>query len=65
VKTALTPREREVAGLIAEGFTNREIATRLVISERTAESHVERIMDKLAVRNRAEIAARVGAAGRA
>jgi len=64
VKTALTPREREVAGLIAEGFTNRQIATRLVISERTAESHVERIMAKLAVRNRAEIAARVAAAGR-
>lgn len=65
VKTALTPREREVADLIAEGFTNRQIATRLVISERTAESHVERIMEKLAVRNRAEIAARVGAASRA
>ena len=65
VKTALTPREREVADLIAEGFTNRQIATRLVISERTAESHVERIMDKLAVRNRAGIAAKVGAAGRA
>jgi len=65
VKTALTPREHEVAGLIAEGLTNRQIATRLVISERTAESHVERIMEKLAVRNRAEIAARVGAASRA
>jgi DNA-binding CsgD family transcriptional regulator len=63
-KAVLTPREREVAGLIAEGFSNREIAVRLVISERTAESHVERIMDKLAVRNRAEIAARVAAAGR-
>ena len=65
VKTALTPREREVADLIVEGFTNRQIATRLVISQRTAESHVERIMNKLAVRNRAEIAARVGVAGRA
>lgn len=65
VKTALTLREREVAGLVAEGFSNRQIATRLVISERTAESHVQRIMAKLAVRNRAEIAARVGAASRA
>jgi DNA-binding CsgD family transcriptional regulator len=65
VKTALTRREREVAGLIAEGFSNREIAARLVISERTAESHVERIMDKFAVRSRAEIAARIGAAGHA
>jgi non-specific serine/threonine protein kinase len=64
-KGALTPREREVAALIAEGFSNRQIATRLVISERTAESHVERIMGKLAVRNRAEIAAKVGAAARA
>jgi DNA-binding CsgD family transcriptional regulator len=65
VKTTLTPREREVAGLIGEGFSNREIAARLVISERTAESHVERIMDKFAVRSRAEIAARIGAAGHA
>jgi DNA-binding CsgD family transcriptional regulator/tetratricopeptide (TPR) repeat protein len=65
VKSVLTPREREVAGLIAEGFSNRQIAARLVISERTAESHVERIMDKLAVRNRAEIAVRADAAGRA
>jgi DNA-binding CsgD family transcriptional regulator len=65
VKTVLTPRERQVAGLVAEGFSNRQIAARLVISERTAESHVERIMDKLAVRNRAGIAAKVGAVGRA
>jgi DNA-binding CsgD family transcriptional regulator len=65
VKSALTRRERQVAGLIAEGFSNRQIAARLVISERTAESHVERIMEKLAVRNRAGIAAKVGAAGRA
>src|SRR5439155_5272834 len=46
--TGLTRRERQVAGLVAEGFSNRQIAERLVISERTAESHVERIMDKLA-----------------
>jgi len=39
-------------------------AERLVISQRTAESHVERIMDKLAVRNRAGIAARIGVAAR-
>jgi DNA-binding CsgD family transcriptional regulator len=65
VKSALTARERQVAGLIAEGFSNRQIAARLVISERTAESHVERIMDKLAVRNRAGIAAKVAAGGSA
>jgi DNA-binding NarL/FixJ family response regulator len=63
-KTGLTRRERQVAGLVAEGFSNRQIAERLVISERTAESHVERIMDKLAVRNRAGIAARMGVAAR-
>lgn len=61
----LTSREREVAGLIAEGLTNRQIAGRLVISERTAESHVERIMDKFGARTRAEIAAKVSAASRA
>jgi non-specific serine/threonine protein kinase len=53
----LTPREREVAGLIAQGFTNREIAARLVITERTAESHVQHILDKLGVASRGRIAA--------
>src|SRR5207247_1606506 len=53
----LTPREREVADLIARGHTNRAIAEALIISERTAEGHVERIRDKLNVRSRAEIAA--------
>ena len=57
VKTALTPREREVAALVADGMTNREIAERLVISERTAEYHVEQIRNKLGVRSRAQVAA--------
>jgi DNA-binding CsgD family transcriptional regulator len=56
-KGTLTPREREVAALIAEGLTNRQIAQRLVISERTVESHVERIMGRLAVHSRSGIAA--------
>ncbi|HET6319032.1 MAG TPA: helix-turn-helix transcriptional regulator [Chloroflexota bacterium] len=49
-------REREVALLVARGRSNRQIAKEPVISERTAEGHVERIRDKLGVRNRAEIA---------
>jgi len=53
----LTDREREVAVLVAQGLTNREIAEKLVISERTAESHLERIRGKLGVSNRAQVAA--------
>jgi predicted ATPase/DNA-binding CsgD family transcriptional regulator len=53
----LTPREREVAGLIAQGFTNREIAAHLVITERTAESHVQHVLDKLGFASRGRIAA--------
>ena len=53
----LTRREREVANLVAEGLTNRDIATRLFISERTAESHVEQIRGKLGFRSRSQIAA--------
>lgn len=53
----LTRREREVAALVAQGLTNREIAARLFISERTAESHVEQIRGKLGFRSRSQIAA--------
>jgi predicted ATPase/DNA-binding CsgD family transcriptional regulator len=53
----LTPREREVASLIAEGLSNREIASRLVIAERTAEGHVQSIFNKLGFKSRAKIAA--------
>ncbi|TPX01001.1 helix-turn-helix transcriptional regulator, partial [Schumannella luteola] len=53
----LTPRQQEVAGLVAEGLTNREIAARLGIEERSAEGHVERIRLRLGVRSRAQIAA--------
>jgi DNA-binding NarL/FixJ family response regulator len=60
----LTRREREVAALVTKGLTNRQIGERLVISERTVESHVERIMDKLSKHTRAEIAAWMSAAGR-
>jgi predicted ATPase/DNA-binding CsgD family transcriptional regulator len=53
----LARREREVASLIAAGLSNREIAARLVISERTAETHVQHILNKLGVNSRAQIAA--------
>jgi DNA-binding CsgD family transcriptional regulator/sugar lactone lactonase YvrE len=53
----LTPREREVAGLVAAGLTNRQIAERLVISERTAEAHLEHIRAKLECRSRVQVAA--------
>jgi len=59
----LTRREREVAVLVAQGLTNREIASRLFISERTAESHVEQIRGKLGFRSRAQIAVWVVAQG--
>ncbi|WP_331752725.1 LuxR C-terminal-related transcriptional regulator [Streptomyces anthocyanicus] len=52
----LTPREREVADLIAEGLTNRQIAERLVISKRTADTHVEHILTKLGVASRVQVA---------
>jgi DNA-binding CsgD family transcriptional regulator/sugar lactone lactonase YvrE len=61
VATSLTRREREVAILVAQGLTNREIAARLFISERTAESHVEQIRGKLGFRSRTQIAAWVTA----
>jgi len=53
----LTPREREVAGLIAVGLSNQEIAARMVISARTVETHVQHIMVKLGFTARAQIAA--------
>ena len=53
----LSRRQREVAALVAAGLTNREIAERLFIAERSAEGHVERIRNKLGVRSRTEVAA--------
>lgn len=59
----LSRREREVANLVAQGLTNRQIAARLFISERTAESHVEQIRGKLGFHSRSQIAAWVAAQG--
>jgi DNA-binding NarL/FixJ family response regulator len=52
----LTPREREVAVLVGEGLTNRQIAARLYLSERTAQNHVQHILRKLDLPNRGQIA---------
>jgi DNA-binding CsgD family transcriptional regulator len=54
--STLTPREHEVAALVAEGKSNREIAQALVLSERTAERHVANIMAKLGMSSRTQIA---------
>lgn len=59
----MSKREREVAFLVAEGLTSREIAARLFIAERTAEGHVEQIRNKLGFRSRAEIAAWIARGG--
>ncbi|MGW0231636.1 ATP-binding protein [Actinopolymorpha singaporensis] len=56
-KSPLTPREREIADLIAQGRTNKQIANALVIAQRTAESHVENILVKLGFTSRAQVAA--------
>ena len=53
----LTPREREIADLVAEGLSNRDISRRLVIAQRTAECHVENILTKFGFRSHAQIAA--------
>jgi non-specific serine/threonine protein kinase len=55
--TELTRREREIADLVADGMSNKEIASALVISFRTAEGHVEHILTKLGFTSRAQIAA--------
>ena len=53
----LTPRERQIAELVARGLTNRQIADVLHLAERTAENHVQHILTKLSFQNRSQIAA--------
>ena len=55
----LTRRERQVAAMVTEGLSNREIAQRLVISKRTVDAHVEHIFAKLGVGSRVELALRL------
>jgi two-component system response regulator NreC len=52
----MTKREQQVIVLIADGFTNKEIAQKLIISTYTVKSHVHNILEKLTLRNRAQIA---------
>jgi predicted ATPase/DNA-binding CsgD family transcriptional regulator len=56
-RSDLTPREREVLGLVAQGRTNREVAAALFISHRTATTHVANILGKLGVASRTEATA--------
>ena len=56
---SLTAREREIASLVSEGLSNKEIALDLRIGPATVKNHVHNILDKLGVRRRAAIAARV------
>ncbi|HUE78375.1 MAG TPA: response regulator transcription factor [Sphingomicrobium sp.] len=58
---SLTPREHEIAGMVAEGMSNKEIAQGLRIGPTTVKNHVHNILDKLQVRRRAAIASRVAA----
>lgn len=53
----LTNREAEIAGLVADGLSNREIAEHLIISERTVHGHMEKILQKLSFRSRVQVAA--------
>ena len=54
---ALSTREREIAQLVGEGLTNREIGARLFLSEKTIETHLTRVFQKLSVRSRTQVAA--------
>jgi signal transduction histidine kinase/DNA-binding CsgD family transcriptional regulator len=62
-EAAFTAREREVIGLLAHGLSNREIGSRMFVSESTAKFHVRSIMRKLAVHSRAEVAYAAGKRG--
>ncbi|MFI9408598.1 response regulator transcription factor [Nocardia gamkensis] len=56
-RAELTTREKEVAELVADGLTNRAIASRLHVSPRTTQGHAEHILTKLGFTSRAQIAA--------
>jgi DNA-binding CsgD family transcriptional regulator len=57
VPSSLSKREAEVAELVADGLTNKQIAARLFISEHTVDSHIRNILNKLGFNSRAQIAA--------
>src|SRR5438874_3830795 len=62
-RSDLTPREREVLSLVANGRTNRQIAAELFITDKTASVHVSNILSKLGASNRGEAAALAHRAG--
>ena len=59
----LTPRESEILSLLVLGLTNKEIAQRLVVSPRTVETHVERVLGKLGVNTRSRAIAKAVRSG--
>jgi DNA-binding NarL/FixJ family response regulator len=62
--TPLAKREADVARLVAEGLSNRQIGARLFISERTVDSHVRSILNKLGFNSRAQIASWMASSNR-
>ncbi|MFE3238441.1 response regulator transcription factor, partial [Kitasatospora indigofera] len=54
-EVSLTRREREIAGLVAKGMPNKEIAAKLVISPRTVEAHVQNVLSKFGFTSRSQI----------
>jgi DNA-binding CsgD family transcriptional regulator len=60
---AITPTEREVVALVAQGLTNREAAARLVVSSRTVETHVAHVLAKVGIASRRELAREAAAKG--
>jgi len=62
-RLSLTPREREVLGLVVAGHTNREIATTCSVSEETVKHHLTRMFDKVGASNRLELAMKATKSG--
>ena len=62
-RTALTAREREVLRFVADGLSNKQIARRLTITERTVKYHINSVMTKLSAENRAQAVAIAGRRG--
>jgi DNA-binding NarL/FixJ family response regulator len=56
---ALTPRQREIASLVADGLSNKQIARRLLIEQATVKNHVHSILVKLGVSRRDQVAKRL------